>query len=249
MSNGLDDFLVFLLGMLLFVGMPIAVCADQNKKTQINKDRRSSWLKRRVEYRVKNNINATQRYMYNTCEKDIDVDFILDEKQKSVFASDSTGYFIKIPFDEIAGCETIINNQSSGGIGRAVAGGILAGGAGAIIGAVTAKQRVNSYKLIIYRKNIDSPKFIYNLIKNSSDTQIENNLNVKEATEFSQNVTACIKAIIAQNEMNSQKKEENKLDKNENLEKRLKSLDNLFKKGLISEEEYNKKRDKILNDL
>ena len=244
----MDGLSVFL-GIMLFVVAPIVTCIEQNNKTKETQDRRKSWLKKRVEYRVKNNINATQRYTYSTCEKDIDIDFILDEKQKSIFVSDSTSFFVKIPINEITGCETIINNQSAGGIGRAVAGGILAGGAGAIIGAVTARQKVQSYKLIIYRNNLTNPKFVFTLIKTAAPTQIENNANVKEANEFAQDITACIKVIMAQNKEDNQVENNNIPNKEENFEKRIKSLDNLLKKGLISEKEYKKNRDKILNEI
>ncbi len=243
-----EDIFSFMLGFILFVVCPIAVCKEQNNKTRQIIDRRKFWLKKRVEYRVENNIDATQRYTYNTCEKDIDVDFIFDSKQKSVFVS-KTSSFVQIPTDEIAGCETIIDNKSAGGIGRAIVGSVLAGGAGAIVGALTTKQKVHSFQLIIYRNNIENPKFIFTLIKKPADTMIENDANVKEATEFAQSVTACIRAIISQNEKNEVKKEGIKTPKSKNPASQLKSLKNLLQKGLISEEEYNNKREKILNDL
>ncbi|MBR6355213.1 MAG: hypothetical protein IKR92_00015 [Alphaproteobacteria bacterium] len=250
MSSG-DDFFASLILGLIFIGGPIAVCIDVNRENRENQQRKNGWQERRDTFRTQRNIERTNFYSYTSFNNDTDAEFILDEKHRTVWASDSTGQYVEIPFKEIVGCETIIDNQSVGGIGRAIAGGILAGGAGAIVGALTTHKKIASFKFVIYRNNLQKPSYYYELIHSISNNQTENNINYEKAMRFSQNVTASIKAIIAQNESKSKSEieKENKQNNEINLEKRLKSLDNLLKKGLISDKEYNEKRSQLLNDL
>ena len=63
----------------------------------------------------------------------------------------------KIPFEKIINCEVLSKNGwlSRKGISRAVVGGVIGGGAGAIIGASSAQKSIA--KIVIYTSDITTP--------------------------------------------------------------------------------------------
>jgi len=91
------------------------------------------------------------------------------------------------------GCESFINNETSGGIGRAIIGGMIAGSAGAVIGSATAKKSIKSLNLVVYYCDIENPQFIFNILKPNIHVNHENKL---KTIDFTQKVNASIKALI-----------------------------------------------------
>jgi len=133
----------------------------------------------------KNNISWTNSTAYR---------YIVDDKNRFVHIlnKDRTGE--AIPFREIIGCEIMTDSEVTGGIGRAIVGGVLAGEAGAVVGAVTAKKHIMSYKIVIYRSNIQTPTNEIVLIKEKKSTKDADYTN---AVSFANKVNASIKAIIS----------------------------------------------------
>lgn len=91
----------------------------------------------------------------------------------------------KVGFDEIYAVELVIDNQitiEKSGLGRAVVGGIFAGEAGAVVGAVTgtSKQKSKAQKIdvVLKLKNINKPAIVltyfdYDKVKNFRKEYIE----------------------------------------------------------------------------
>lgn len=77
------------------------------------------------------------------------------------------------------------------GISRAVVGGVIGGGAGAIIGASSAQKSIA--KIVIYTSDITTPSVTIDLYAKKNDTWDFDN----ERDAFAQQVCASIKAIIA----------------------------------------------------
>lgn len=102
-----------------------------------------------------------------------------------------------LAFKNIIGMEIIEDGVSSNGVGRAVAGGVLFGGAGAVVGAITGKKTVKTMAVVIYMNNISNPKLelILNKDKTKTDTLI-----YKQKMEFARRIDATIRAIISTNE-------------------------------------------------
>lgn len=80
-----------------------------------------------------------------------------------------------IDYDEIISFELLEDNESvaSGGVGRAIVGGILFGGAGAVVGAVTANKKknyCNSLGVKITVNNTDQPNLYVPLIHKKTKT-------------------------------------------------------------------------------
>lgn len=63
--------------------------------------------------------------------------------------------------------DTKYESKKNGAISRAVVGGAIAGGSGAVIGAMTAKDQVSekkgNYLITIYLNDIDIPQITLNL--------------------------------------------------------------------------------------
>ena len=133
----------------------------------------------------KNNINWYKGIAYR---------YIVDDKNKFVHILDKEGIGQAIPFREIIGCEIVTDSEVTGGVGRAIVGGVLAGEAGAVVGAVTAKNHIMSYKIVIYRSNIQTPTNEIELINEKKSTK---DIDYTSAVAFANKVNASIKAIIS----------------------------------------------------
>ncbi len=192
----------------------------------------------------------------------INLEFCIDTLNKQFAFIDVTNGLIKIiNFNNIISCEILEDNNIivEGGIGRAVAGGILAGGVGAIVGASTrsSKKVIESLKVRVVTNIVTDSKIIIEIIKSRMTTDNE---VVKAAKEFAENIYTAIQSSIAnsknavdninqQNNEIEQKKITNfKLDKDD-IGARLEKLDLLKEKSLISEEEFTNKRLEILSEL
>jgi hypothetical protein len=88
-------------------------------------------------------------------------------------------------------------------VGRTVLGGILLGGVGAVIGAVTAKKQVES---LSYTPNNNSPKAeehfsVYLRLKNGSEINIRFHQNKNKMEEFIRDLDY-IKDLTTENSLN-----------------------------------------------
>lgn len=104
-----------------------------------------------------------------------------------------------IKFSEIIRCETIQDNSTilSGGVGRAIVGGILVGGVGAVVGANTRKSKdvVYDLKINITTNNINNPLITIQLINSQTE---RSSLIYHKCIEFAEKVQATMESIISQ---------------------------------------------------
>ena len=110
-----------------------------------------------------------------TITKTITTCLDIDENQKKWTAPYGLIFKNKHPkiykFSDIVSYDLLIDDESQtkGGTGRAVAGGILFGGAGAVLGGVTGKRTtkkvINSMKIKITLDNFDKPVLLIPIIK------------------------------------------------------------------------------------
>ena len=125
---------------------------------------------------------------------------VVDDAEKKVYVSSEVGNeaFEELSYEDVIGFEVIEDSHVTGGIKRAVVGGILAGGAGAIVGAQTAyRQAISSMSAVIYLKNVTNPQYIMELIADKTRTDEPEYLSAKD---FTWHVSATIKAIMAIND-------------------------------------------------
>lgn len=175
---------------IVFVLIPCIAISQENteKLRATQRDEQTNFI-------TQNNITISKEYTYKTPLNDVNIRVIFDNINKNLFIAETSKYFYKIPFSKIIGCEIITDSQVTGGVKRAIVGGILAGEMGAAVGAITAKKHIMSYKIALYLNNIDMPKRELELIKTKKSTKDNDYIN---AVKFAENISATIKAIIYQ---------------------------------------------------
>ena len=190
----------------------------------------------------------------NSMKFDKNIVAINKEKQEIQF-------FYKLKLDKIISFENVVecniiensNVMESGGVGRALVGGIIAGGAGAIVGANTRKSKniVSNLSIRIVTNEVDDPLYNLNLITYQIDTNKPLYANFyKMAMNFANNVYATIQAIINENNKNTNKsKEDLQEQKSSNGLEQLEKLAELKDKGIITDEEFEESKKKILSKL
>ena len=83
---------------------------------------------------------------------------------------------------------------------RAIVGGILFGGVGAIVGSNTGEKTINSLSIVIYLNKISDP-MIEIVITSSNTSNIKTDgIIYKNQINFARKMDATIRAIIANNE-------------------------------------------------
>lgn len=140
------------------------------------------------------------------------------------------------------------NTVMKGGVGRAVVGGALAGGVGAIVGANTraSKNVINILQIRIITKKISNSLYTIDLIK----TEIEkNSMEYRNAMNFANNVYAILTSIITNNDKVSNNLGGKKTmeQNNNNFIEQLERLSKLRNDGMITEKEFEESKQKILN--
>lgn len=155
-----------------------------------------------------------------------------------------------INFSDIIECQIIedSNTVMKGGVGRAVVGGALAGGVGAIVGANTraSKNVINILQIRIITKKISNSLYTIDLIK----TEIEkNSMEYRNAMNFANNVYAILTSIITNNDKVSNNLGGKKTmeQNNNNFIEQLERLSKLRNDGMITEREFEESKQKILN--
>lgn len=122
----------------------------------------------------------------------------IDVTSKQIAICDyTTGSLKIIPFQNLIECEIIEDNETvlSGGIGRAIAGGIIAGGTGAIVGAVTRKSKniVKSLSIRIGTSDINDALIMIPLVTSPVKKESE---QYKELWKTAQEIYATLLSIM-----------------------------------------------------
>ena len=203
----------------------------------------------------KHNIHRDVDCSYRNSISTINVRYIVDDVNKKVFISNTSSNFSEIPFSAIIGCEILTDSEVTGGVGRAIAGGILAGGVGAIVGATTAKKKIKSYKVVIYTSSIKHSSYTIDLI----DTEMKtSHVDYQNAVKFAADINASIKAIIEQNNRATlNRTTQDQISQNGNIRsiasgshddkvKLLKEYKELLDSGVLTQEEFERQKKDLL---
>lgn len=154
-------------------------------------------------------------------------------------------------FDDIVEYELLEdgNTITKGGLGRAVVGGVLFGGVGAIVGGVTGGKKsnsvVNSLKIKITINDFQTPAIFINLIttKTKSSSSV-----YKMAYEQAQQILSVFAIIQKQNES-----VQNDINNTESNNLTFSAADEILKfkslldQGIITKEEFDEKKKQLLN--
>lgn len=190
--------LVFaLIGVIIGVGLLAHYMLDEPQIKE-KKDRLEDEQKKYLqdnEVIIAREYNYSDNYYKNNIswQNSVYVRFIVDRVHAIAVILSSKGQKEIIPFSDFVGCEIVTDSKVTGGVGRAIVGGAIGGEAGAIVGAVTAKDHIVSYKITLYKKDIINPKTEIVLINEKKATKDRDYIN---AVNFAESVNATIKAII-----------------------------------------------------
>lgn len=187
----------------------IAYLVHVNEDVPAIKSKKAEQEEYEQEYLSANNVSISTEYDYQSSyytdninyNNSLSIRFIVDSHHQFIHILSKhkgTDYITEtsMPFQQIIGCEIMTDSKVTGGIGRAVVGGVLAGDAGAIVGAITAPTKIMSYKIVIYKNDTNNPIEEIVLVNENKSTKDPDYIS---AVRFAENVNAVIKAIVYQN--------------------------------------------------
>ncbi|ADU32137.1 SHOCT domain-containing protein [Evansella cellulosilytica] len=186
----------------------------------------------------------------------------VDEKAKKVALVENGNYRI-FGYRDILKSQIVEDGQEitttsrTSQIGRALVGGVLAGGVGAIIGGGGGKQKhtseVKQVSLKIVVNDTKIPTFTLDFLKLDV---LENHVTkdsekYTNAIKVATNIHDLISVLIRQADEEDKATESQKLSEGEktiSLADELEKLSKLVEKGIITSEEFEKQKNKLLND-
>lgn len=212
--------------------------------------------------------NGTQNSKHKNISKDI-FDNLEDFKADEVYLSETSGMSIGYDAERSKICllntdhktiiynykdilqseldidgETISKQSTTGTVGRAVLGGILAGGAGAIIGGVTGskkqKEKVNSIDLKLSVNDSKNPFYKINFL--DLETK-KGSFFYNLAFEPAERWQGIIATLIQQ--ANNSEKVSNSQDSTSASDELIK-LKSLLDSGVLTVDEFNTQKEKVL---
>lgn len=191
--------------------------------------------------------NSKEKENFNTT-KQIGDSFYLDATQNKFAIPTGVTLTGKVKGIDIYNCKDIIdfelieddNSISKGGVGRALVGGVLFGGVGAIVGSSTAhkkKETCTKLQIKITMNNIDNPVVYISLI----DYEVKkNSLSYKINVSLAQEILSLLDVLCQANKSNMLNEKQGS-DADEILK-----FKDLLDRGIITEEEFNAKKAKLL---
>lgn len=176
-------------------------------------------------------IVSEEKELIRICEKDLSFSDILNFK----ITDDSKDIYTPAQY------ETQTNTGSM--IGRAVVGGILTGGVGVVIGGATAKKSTVQTKGGVHRTTHDYRIQVYVNKLDESLLEIRLYSNAKATEE----IAGVLTYILNKNEQTKKTVDENKSETVISVADELAKLAKLKEAGILSEDEFNSQKAKLLN--
>lgn len=151
---------------------------------------------------------------------------------------------------------TVTKTSRSSQIGRAILGGIIAGGVGTIVGGLSgktnSKDTVSSIKLRLFLNDTSHPYEVFNFLEKSSPID-KNKPYYHKVNDDVMRWHAIFKAII--NEADKEDKGKNRdIDTNpksdipKSKSDEIRELYKLYTEGIITKDEYTSEKTKLLNE-
>lgn len=143
----------------------------------------------------KRGINRSAEITYIDTMNKNNYNVIVDDiNKKLIIYNGIDGKHVFVNYEDILGMEVQEDGVKTNGVGRAVVGGVLAGGAGAVVGAVTGKKTVKNIRILIYLKDVLNPQ-VSIVLSHSSNIKVDS-MVYRNIMTFINQLQATIKAII-----------------------------------------------------
>lgn len=171
-----------------------------------------------------------------------EADILIDSQNKQIAICNYLKPELKVlPFSALLSCEIIENNTvvMKGGIGRAIVGGVIAGKTGAIVGAATrgSQSVTENLSIKIITSDVNESLIIIPLI--TQETKHDSDF-YKKIWAVSQEVHSTLTSIIQTT--NNTSEQEDTLSQIEKLAK-------LKEQGILTDEEFSKKKHELLDKV
>lgn len=253
------------LGIIMVVGVfwgAIAIDKSLNKNKTNEKNEKINKLHNMQ--KLLKDFTVSQKYQ----SYDLKSSILLDEERKKVcFIFADTNKTETYDYKDILESEimedgkTVTNTSRSSQIGGAIVGGVLAGGAGAVIGGLSGKKssekEINKIDLKVIVNNTKSPIKLINFLTaddidfNGKPFPIKKDSpKYKSAMSSINHWHSLLGLLIKQTDSeDTGNTKNNKLNENINLSvaDELNKLLQLKKEGILTEEEFNQQKQKILS--
>lgn len=208
--------------------------------------------------------------------------FVVDEINKKIVCINAKIENIRIKtifFNEIQGIDisedgtSVFNKSTSSAVGRAVVGGLLFGGVGAIVGGVTGKSKekktLNSYKVTIQLSDISNPTYEIEFVTDPIESGTVGDEMMKQIKTCVNKLKSVLTAIIKANEIqlnlqqaqaqailqaeaqkhlgSTEPKAIQEHNGSSSIADELLKLSELHKLGVLTDEEFEVQKQKVLN--
>lgn len=159
---------------------------------------------------------------------------------------DKPSNYTRFDYSQIVDYEVLENGSTiaKGGLGRAAVGGILFGGAGAIVGAATRKQKnlCESLQVKVTVKGYRDPAFFIKLITTPTKTD---GFVYKAVTETAQKLASKLELIVEENKSGNAQQNASTASSPDPADQ-IRKFKALLDDGIISQEEFNQKKKQLL---
>lgn len=182
-------FFIVLFGLIVLI---IAMVIHQNKS-----DKSAEVVAKNLDVLVKNQGGHVAKEI-SYIQYPVRYRVIVDDRNKELRIFSGTDFEREktIAFSDVLGFEAFKNGTSSASIGKAIVGGVIAGGVGALIGAKAgAKEKISSYTAYLYMKTLSDPSFELNFCLNGANTS---DPRVQKADSFVADMTGVVRSIVLQ---------------------------------------------------
>lgn len=183
-----------------------------------------------------------------------------DSKRKILYHIEKDGTEHLFDFDNVISVEVIedsnvtFSKSSVDTIGGGIIGGIIGGSAGAIVGGLSGdnkgEKKVKEIKVKILLRNYSTPALYIECLRYNPDGLDSNSIEylqtIEEARKISDKLSVIIDLIDREEKTKQIELMENQAPTKSSIADELEKLHSLREKGIISEDEYIKLKEKLL---
>ncbi len=180
-------------GSLLVVFIIMIILGAIGAKEQAE---RQAKYKPKLDAYIEENVHVTNVIRLKTIHRDYSI-YVDEPNEKILYVDMLNCHSREFKFSQIVGYELREDGKSTNGVGRAVAGGLMFGETGAIVGAVTQKETVENVFAVLYLDNLAEPEWIIKL----NEIKIKKNSSeYRQLINFSNQLSSTVKLIISRKE-------------------------------------------------
>lgn len=192
-------WLLIIVIAVIVIGIAAGISQSKNNRDRLNEEAKAQNLNRpSPRAATASTFRTTQTSAINHQCDAAGLRFAVSADRKTAYLLyDTKKPTRSVPVKDITGCEIIRDGNSAGSVGRAIAGGILAGGVGAVVGASTGSGVPQRYSLLVYINDLQNPSVEYSLLDRTTP---HSKTYYETVAKFAESVAATVRVIVSQNQ-------------------------------------------------